>query len=76
MMSENLETYWGVYMTNSEQHVDARPSRISRDKSDLKKLLEWYLSHPPFPKVNDFISLAIGIVRDKTINCYKTNAIG
>jgi len=37
---ETLKKYCGVYMANSEQHVDSRPSRISRDESDLKKLLE------------------------------------
>lgn len=73
---ETLEKYCGVYMANSDQHVDERPSRISRDESDLKKLLEWFSSHPPFPTVNNIISIATGIVGDKRVNCYKANEIG
>lgn len=63
-------------MANSEQHVDARPSRISRDESDMKKLLVWFSSHPPFPTVNNIISIATGIVGDNRVNCYKSNEIG
>lgn len=64
-------------MANSEQNVDAsRPSRILRNESDLKKLLEWFSFHPSFPKMNNIISIATGIVGDKNINCFKAKEIG
>lgn len=37
---ENLQKYCGVYMKNSEQHVDARLSRISRNTNDFIILLK------------------------------------
>lgn len=73
---ENLEKYCGVYMENSEQHVDARLSWISRDNNDLNILLKWFSSHPPFLELNEIISISTGVVGDTTINWHNAYEIG
>lgn len=58
---EEMEKMCGVAFTNSEQHVDMRESRIKRDTSDSKKLMDWFTQHHPFPNVADISSHRTGV---------------
>lgn len=49
-----IEEYCDVSLDTSEQHVDARTSRITRDDQDLKKMLNWLSQYPPFLKLIPF----------------------
>ena len=62
---------------SSEQHVDNRVSRISRDASDLAKVLQFFATHDPFPETDHIMGIYTGIVGDlATVNCHKAYAIG
>ncbi|GBN48105.1 hypothetical protein AVEN_204063-1 [Araneus ventricosus] len=63
-------------MDITDKHVDARDSRAKRDTEDIKKLLEWFLLHDPFPVVEKIISIASGIVGDEKINCHNAREVG
>ncbi|KYN00649.1 hypothetical protein ALC62_08572 [Cyphomyrmex costatus] len=73
---EGMETFCNVSLDTADQHVDARDSRINRDNADVKKLVEWFASHNPFPKTNQIMSLATGIVGNDEINCHDAYNIG
>ncbi|GBN56177.1 hypothetical protein AVEN_29965-1 [Araneus ventricosus] len=53
-VSQQVEYFCGQSLTTSEQHTDARDSRILRDNEDVQKLLGWFEYHDPFP-VSDFV---------------------
>ena len=48
-LTEVVQTFFNVSFASSEQHVDARPSRIKRDSADLNKLLQFFSTYNPFP---------------------------
>ncbi|XP_057656427.1 uncharacterized protein LOC130893976 [Diorhabda carinulata] len=75
-IGEEMEKMCGVAFTSSEQHVEMRESRIKRDTSDSKKLMDWFTQHQPFPKVADILCLTTGVVGDSTINCHMAKEIG
>ncbi|GBN88645.1 hypothetical protein AVEN_228990-1 [Araneus ventricosus] len=65
----NRRLLW-MSFTTSEQHTDARDSRILRDNEDVQELVGWFESHDPF-YVSDFVmSISTGILGDETISCY------
>lgn len=47
-----------------------------RDNEDTGKILQWFLSHPPFSENMEIMSLATGMTGDGKINCYKSYDIG
>ncbi|GBN93116.1 hypothetical protein AVEN_72879-1 [Araneus ventricosus] len=51
IVCEGLEDLANVKMDTTDKHVDASDSRVKRDTEDIKKLLEWFLLHDPFPVV-------------------------
>src|SRR5436190_19326000 len=73
---DEIEKFCGISIETTEQHVDMRSTRIVRDNGDLKKLIDWFSQHPPFPKVDKLISISTGVIGDKTINCHKSQEIG
>ena len=73
---EGLEDLADVRMDTTDQHVDASDSRVKKDAKDIKKLLEWFSSHDPFPEVKEIISIASGVVGDNKINCHKAREVG
>lgn len=73
---EAFENYCDIHLDTSEQHVDARASRISRDDQDLKKLLHWFSQHPAFPEINSLVCISTGVVGDATINCHLSREVG
>lgn len=73
---EGLEDLANFKMDTTDQHVDARDSRIKRDIEDVKKLYEWFLLHDPFPEIKEIMSIASGVVGDKKINCHNAREVG
>ena len=43
---------------------------------DIKKLLEWFSSHDPFPEINKILSIARGVIGGNKINCHKAREAG
>ncbi|GBP81141.1 hypothetical protein EVAR_88239_1 [Eumeta japonica] len=73
---DKLEDIANVRMDTTEQHVDASDSRVKKDARDIRRLLEWFSTHDPFPEVNKIVSIASGVVGDDKINCYKAREVG
>ncbi|GBM52909.1 hypothetical protein AVEN_197215-1 [Araneus ventricosus] len=73
---EGLEDLANVKMNTTDKYVDASDSRVKRDIEDIKKLLEWFLLHDPFPVVEKIISIASGVVGDEKINCHNALKVG
>ncbi|GBL82935.1 hypothetical protein AVEN_106437-1 [Araneus ventricosus] len=73
---ERLEDLGNVKMDTTDTHVDASDSRVKRDTEDIKKLLEWFLLHDPFPVVEKIISIASGVVGNEKINCHNAREVG
>jgi len=73
---EGIEKLCNVNLDTTDQHIDARDSRIERDNEDVQKLIEWFTCHDPFPKINHIMSIASGIIGDDKINCYNAYEIG
>lgn len=73
---DEIEKFCGISIETTEQHVDIRSARIVRDNEDLKKLINWFSQHSPFPKVDELMSISTGVIGDKTINCHKSQEIG
>lgn len=67
---DNIEAFCGVSFSTSEQHVELRDSRQSRDISDTTTFIKWIMMHEPFSAArSELISLSTGIVADDSINC-------
>nr|CAI5839663.1 unnamed protein product [Callosobruchus analis] len=65
-----IEEFVDVISSNTEQHVDSRPTRQTRDNNDANKLMEWLSEHAPFSSYNGLVSLSTGIVGGDEINCH------
>ncbi|GBN04070.1 hypothetical protein AVEN_192737-1 [Araneus ventricosus] len=66
----------GLSFTTSEHHTDAIDSRILRDNEDVPKLVDWFESHDPFPTRDFVMSIRIGNLGAKTINCHRAFECG
>ncbi|CAG9770015.1 unnamed protein product [Ceutorhynchus assimilis] len=75
-VSQQVESFCGVSFCTTEQHVDARLSRITRDNSDCKKFVDWFLCHNPFPVGEYVMSLSTGVIGDENVNCHLSDQIG
>ncbi|CAH1099224.1 unnamed protein product [Psylliodes chrysocephalus] len=71
---ERLEDLANVRMDTTEQHVDASDLRVKKDTKDIRKLLERFSTHDPFPEVDKIIYISSGVVGE--INCYKARVVG
>ena len=60
----------------SEQHVDARTSRVARDAGDLQKLLNYFNNHDPFMASSTIMSISTGVKGDAKINSHKAFSVG
>lgn len=72
----SLEQFSGVQFFSTEQHVDFREARQKRDLADVAKLTLWLENHPPFPVVEDIMSLETGVIGEGNINCYNAISVG
>ena len=75
-VSQEMEEFCGNQLVTSEQHVDARSARTTRDNIDLQKLDSWLAQHPPFPKCTELFSISSGVVADNSINCHGADKVG
>ncbi|GBM34396.1 hypothetical protein AVEN_124090-1 [Araneus ventricosus] len=73
---ERLGDLGNVKMDTTDKHVNASDSLVKRDTEDIKKLLEGFLLHVPFPVVKKIISIASGVVGDEKINCHNAREVG
>lgn len=71
-----MEKFCNVSLETSEQHVDARNSRIKRDTTDLQKIHEFFEKYNPFVESNFVMSIYSGIVGDSSINCHNLREEG
>ena len=76
-LREMMELFCNITFASSEQHVDNRVSRISRDASDLAKVLQFFATHDPFPETDHKMGIYTDVVGDlATVNCHKAYEIG
>lgn len=73
---DEVEKFCGVFSATTEQHVDARPSRIVRDNSDSEKLDNWLSERQPFIEACNLRSLSTGVIGDSTRNCHLCDEVG
>lgn len=66
-----LEEFCGVEYHRTDQHVDARMTRMRRDEADVALLLQWFFAHDLFPSGQCIMSISTGVTGDKTIDCYR-----
>ncbi|CAG9818117.1 unnamed protein product [Phaedon cochleariae] len=76
IVCEGIEDFCGIHSGTSEQHVDCRPTRVSRDNADVEKLDQWFHAHDPFPVNSDLMSISSGVIRIDSINCHQALEIG
>ncbi|KAG5876962.1 hypothetical protein JTB14_027861 [Gonioctena quinquepunctata] len=60
----------------TKQHVEMRPTRISRDEADTQKLSNWFSKQPPFRNTDVIMSLSSRLVGDQKVNCHMARGIG
>lgn len=76
---EGLEEFCGVKLEKnfeSSQHIDASDTRITKDRSDLNKLVAVFQEQNPFPDFEGLISLSSGMIANDTVNCFNAFEIG
>lgn len=72
-----VESICGVTTTTSEQHVDLRESRQTRDLTDMNTFKEWLLVHNPFNRPTPLLtSISSGIMANEEVNCDDAYAVG
>ena len=76
VICDEIERFSNVSLNSTEQHVDSRDSRINTDNADIKKLIEWFTLHYPFPTNNQIVSISTGVMGDEKINCHNAKEIG
>ena len=75
-VTEKIEEYCDIAYNTSEQHVDGRKSRISRDNQDLQHFVQWLSSHPPFPVFNGIMSISTGLTGGEETNPHNAYDVG
>lgn len=65
---EGIENYCDISFNNSHQHSDSTDARIEKGGY---RMVEFF-KHSPFPDTDAIMSIATGIIPDKSINCYDT----
>lgn len=58
-------------MGTTDQHVELRETRIKRNISDVKKLMDRLELFDVFQNTPDIKSFGSGVIGDKSINCYE-----
>ena len=75
-LAERFEQFNMIRTVSSEQHVELRASRKSRDMKDVDKFYAWISEKIPFSERENLVSLASGCVGDSTTNCIAAVACG
>lgn len=53
-----MKSFCNISYATSEQHVDTRDTRVSRDALDLQKIIESFKKHDPFPVSENIMSIS------------------
>lgn len=75
-IAHEIEKYSNVTSTSSEQHVEMRPTRMSRDAHDVEILFDWLSKHPPFPETDLIVNINSGVVGSSQVNCHQAQVVG
>lgn len=76
-VTEAIEEFSGVSGATSEQHIDLRESRQSRDQRDIQILVEWLRVHNPFERPTTLLtSISTGVVANEYVNCDDAEKVG
>lgn len=73
---EELENFENLRINSTYQHVHASHSRVKRVMQHVDKLVEWLTLHESFPKIQEDMSVASGVVGQNSINCHYAYEIG
>lgn len=73
---EKIEQFCHVRFTSSEQHIDARDSRINRDNDDVQKIYDFFMDHNPFPFESELKSISNGTIGTEDVNSCDVFEIG
>jgi len=73
---QSLEDFCDLSMIFSEQHVELRSSRKSRDDSDILKQTNCLSLYNLFPEYKVIISIFSGLIGNDSINCHEAVKIG
>ena len=73
---EEVENFCGIQFSTSDQHVDARDSRIKRDTEDILKIKSWFDCHETFPYQDSIMSISTGVTGGNNINCHNAFEVG
>lgn len=71
-----MQEFTGIYYSSSEQHVDSREARISRDHNDMMELLQFLEARNPFRDDPALCNVATGVTADDTVNVDKAKEVG
>lgn len=71
-----MEKFCDVTYSSSDQHVDSRESRITKDVADEKKMSEFFANYNPFPVTDKLMSIFSGVIGGNSMNCYMAEEIG
>lgn len=72
-----MQNFTGVKYVSIEQHKDATPTRLKKDKEDTTRLLEFIDIHNSFTKEEKLHSISCGIVVDSFANTqYDAKTVG
>lgn len=72
-----MEGFCGVSSSSTEQHIELRESRQSRDMADVKTFLVWLRHQNPFLRRSPLLaSLSSGVVATEDVNCDNALSVG
>ena len=71
-----MQDFSNTVYVPSEQHREATPSQIERDRTDLQKLASKFEQHSPFTEGQNLRNIITGINADKDVNVQNLFAVG
>ncbi|GBN12451.1 hypothetical protein AVEN_146685-1 [Araneus ventricosus] len=74
--SEQVENFCGASFCTTEQHVNAKLSKVTRDNNDCKDFEDWFIFLNPFPFLWHVSLISTGVVGDKKIKCHLSDRFG
>ena len=66
----------GIHYATSEQHKDATPSRVDRDKDDTKEILRYMSERNSFIDEPSLRNIATGVTTPQYVDVYDAKNVG
>ncbi|GBM20432.1 hypothetical protein AVEN_137068-1 [Araneus ventricosus] len=63
--AEQVKNYCGVSFCTTEQNMESKLSKVTRDNNDCKKFEDWFIFLNPFPFLWHVSLISTGVVMDK-----------